>query len=181
LQLCRWHYAPIYVHVYMRVCRFTWSNRQGPSTMSILTMSHAAQITFFQKMLHHHVQALWLEFFSRKPYIIVVAKQAASAFVISRFIHSFIHSKVFFFHILQLQLAYHCFHWIRLLLSTSVIRHFLRDFLSRRLNCRHRRCIVDGWAGNKPCISFTTLAYRKVRTISTCGWSIICNNVCGPD
>src|SRR6218665_723874 len=38
-----------------------------PSTMSNLTTSHAAPNHDLQKMLHCQIQALWLEFFSRKP------------------------------------------------------------------------------------------------------------------
>ena len=38
-----------------------------PSTMSNFTMSHAAPDFDLQKMLHGQIQALRLEFFSRKP------------------------------------------------------------------------------------------------------------------
>ena len=83
------------------------------------TGSHAAPDHDLQRMLHHQVQALRLEFFSTKPPHIrvgLVAKQAEGV--------SSLNST--FSHISQLQLEYHRAHRIRLRLWTSVISGFLR-------------------------------------------------------
>ena len=114
-----------------------------PSTMSNFTTSHTVQTMIRQKMLQYAVQALRLEFFSRKlpqnSYIRVVTKQVENAFIAEN--HLLAH--------LIAPAGVYCFaHWISLRLWISVMRRFLRAFQPLRPNCRDRRRTVDELATN---------------------------------
>jgi len=128
--------------------------------MSNFTMSHAAPDHELQKMFHCQIQALSLQFFSRKPPYMRVGLVANRQECLSLLM-------IIFSHILQFQLVYRFWHWLS---APSWV-------LSRT---SHRTAgtgdtLLMNW--QQPCKSPTT--HAGVQAISICGWSKICSDVYG--